>query len=163
MNINNNVTNLQEYIEGLCRRHKSILHTDRAKHFFKGGIEDFFIGLRNKVRFPAIVFDGFELVYSGSGDDVDKEREFAFIVVQEYDRLNNVDQIEAAKSDCEKIGEDFFNKILEDIDNSTCMFDFSFATGIVMENVNERYTGIQFTCVLTSKYNTEVNNTVWEP
>jgi len=97
------------------------------------------------------------------GDDIDKEREFAFIVVQEYDRLNNVDQIEAAKSDCERIGEDFFNKILEDIDNSTCMFDFSFATGIVMENVNERYTGIQFTCVLTSKYNTEVNNTVWEP
>lgn len=161
MNINDNVTNLHAYFEDLAKKHKSILHTDQKKHFFKGGIEDFFTGLKNKVKFPAIVFDGFELNYNGDGDDIEKDREFSFIVVQEYSTVGNVDQIAQATSDCERIGEDFIKKILDDIENSSCMFSFRCATGILMENTNEKSIGMQFTCNLTSKFNTKINTSTW--
>lgn len=162
MSINSNILDLHQYFEDLAKKHKSVLHTDQKKHFFKGGIEDFFKGLKNKVKFPAVVFEGFELNYSGEGDDVEKDREFSFIIIQEYATNENVDQIAKATSDCERIGEDFIKKILDDIENSSCKFSFRGATGILMENTNEKSIGMQFTCNLTSNFNTKVNAAVWE-
>lgn len=162
MSINSNILDLHSYFEELAKKHKSVLHSSEKKHFFKGGLEDFFIGLKNFVKFPAVVFDGFELRYDGEDDDIQKEREFSFIVCQQYEKVNNVEQRNQAVSDCEKIGEDFIKKIIDDLDESSCGFSFSCASGILMENTNEKYVGMEFTCLLTSKFNTKVDTTVWE-
>lgn len=162
MSINTNILDLHSYFEDLAKKHERILHSSEKKHFFKGGLEEFFAGLRNKVKFPAVVFDGFELRYDGKDDDIQKEREFSFTICQQFETAGNVEQRTQAVSDCEKIGEEFIKKIIYDLDESSCGFLFSCASGILMENTNEKYVGIEFTCLLTSKFNTKLDQTIWE-
>ena len=69
-----------QYIESLAANHVMMRHSDTEKHYFRGELEEFYMDLRNRVKFPALIAESFEISFNG---DV-KTRETSFIVACNY-------------------------------------------------------------------------------
>lgn len=78
-----------QYLESLATQHVDIQHSSVEKHFFRGELEEFYMDLRNKVKFPALVAESFELSFSNDT----KMRETSFIVACAYGESKNWDNI----------------------------------------------------------------------
>ena len=153
-NINETPTQFVTYIEKLSRLHKEVKHSTTEKHFFRGEIDEFFMGIRNKVRFPAIISEGYDLYY-----DESKQRNSSFIVCQQYKEDDNYDQIQSAWADCERIGEDFLRRMIDNPDEICGNFQYS--TGEMIQNEQEKYVGIRFSISLISEFDDEIDETKW--
>ena len=75
------------HIEHLARTHKLVAHTDRDKHFFRGELEEFYMDLRNRVKFPAVIAESFELTWDEDAEF--KQRETSFIIAANYKESKN--------------------------------------------------------------------------
>lgn len=153
-NINSTPIQFVAYIKKLCRLHKEVKHSETERHFFRGEIEEFFMGIRNKVRFPGIISEGYDLYY-----DENKQRNSSYIVCQQYKEDDNYDQIESAFADCERIGEDFLKRMIDNQDEICGVFQSSNAE--MLHNTQERYVGIRFSISLISEFDDEIDETKW--
>ncbi|NQU53584.1 MAG: hypothetical protein HQ522_13705, partial [Bacteroidetes bacterium] len=53
-------SDLITYFENLARKHKSILHTDTDKHFFRMEIDEVLAGInRTDVAYPMLILEGY--------------------------------------------------------------------------------------------------------
>jgi hypothetical protein len=147
-------------MEQLAVNHKKIKHSESEKHYFRGWRDEFYIGFRNEVKFPALVVEGYDLWHEKE-KKIFKNREFSFIVVQDYREKNNYDQIDEANNICEIIAEDIIRRFIHDIEEYCPNYSFEYGKGEQMQSEDKLYIGLCYTAVLKSCFNENVDKTQW--
>ena len=146
-----------QYIESLAAAHRMVGHTATEKHYFRGELEEFYTDLRNRVRFPAVVAESFELTYH----DGVKERETSFIIAANYKESRNWPQIYAALDLCERIGDEFLRRMATDTDDGTMCGDVEFLAAVPMVNEQHLYAGVRYTIRITCPFSSDPDEDEW--
>lgn len=155
-----------DYLRKLAACHKSINHTTEEPHFFRGELEEFYVGFRDRLNFPALVQEGSEIRFtSDNADNAFKERESAFMVVQSYPDDNDYDAIYEAFDLCERIGDEIIRRMNCDKYDSQCMevkdFLLDEVSAIQIQNTRERYVGVRYTFTTKTPFWNETDNSKW--
>ena len=137
----NFLSDFSDYIKSLAISHVDIAHSDEAKHYFRGEVEEFFQNLRSAVCFPCVVLESCEVEYKNGAPSFQKVRNTAFIVVADYDQLDDFSEIQNKLSLCEKIGEEFIGRIEDD---NIFRIDMDSVVATYMQNQQQRYVGCRF-------------------
>lgn len=148
------------HIEHLARTHKLVAHTDRDKHFFRGELEEFYMDLRNRVKFPAVIAESFELTWDEDAEF--KQRETSFIIAANYKESKNWDNIHTAFDLCERIGDEFLRRLMENAANGTLCAAIVPMSAVPVLNEQHLYAGIRYTITVKSPFDTEPNSDVWQ-
>ena len=154
------------YLCELAMRHKCLSHSEREPRYFRGELEEFYVGFRDKVNFPALIQEGSEIRYtSDNADNAFKERDTSFMIVQNYSDDNDYDAIYQAFDLCEKIGDEIIRKINIDKYNPACMvvkdFHLDDVSAIHIQNVRERYVGVRYSFTTKTPFWNEINPNKW--
>ena len=160
INFNDNAGCFYAFMRGIAEPHADILHSNKEKHFFIGELEEFFMGLRSKVRFPALVVEGFELNYSDEKPII-KHRESAFTVIYAYTQKDDYNAITDCYSKSEIIGEEIINKIRQEGMDLPCQVRIENIHGLEIINENEKYAGVRFSFTLRKIHTTKINANKW--
>lgn len=141
-------SDFQNYLEKLAVQNKDLNHRVSGKHFFRKELEEFYVGFRGDVNFPALILESAELAFSDSPRNAFKERSSAFLVVDNYENDDDYDQIAEALDRCERIGDEILRKFLADAEDSSILevksFNLSDCTAFPIQNQNERYIGYRY-------------------
>lgn len=155
-----NAETYYHYIENLSERHTLVQHSPSGeKHFFRGELEEFFMDLRNKVSFPAIIAESFEIRYDS--EEETKTRETSFIVATTYKESKNWSKINEALSLCERIGDEFLRRMMDDAENGGVCANFVPVSAVPMLNEQHLYAGIRYTIDVHSPFDSEPNPDMW--
>lgn len=150
-----------QYLESLAEHHVFINHVpddSNGKHFFRGELEEFYMDLRNKVKFPALIAEGFELTY----DDDKMKRETSFIIASDYKETKNWDNIYAVMTLCERIGNEVLRRMISDNDNGDICANIYPITAVPLLNEQHLYAGIRYTISVESAFDSDVDETQWK-
>lgn len=147
-----------QYIESLARSHKMVRHSDTDKHFFRGELEEFYMDLRNKVKFPAVIAESWEITFQNET----KERETSFIIAVAYKESKNWGYIYAAIDLCERIGDEFLRRIIADVLllQDICG-DVELMSAIPMVDEQHLYAGVRYTIRMSCPFNPEPDEEEW--
>lgn len=160
MHPNINPQEFYSYLEKLAIKHKLLNHHESEQHYFRGELQDFYNGFRNRVNYPALVSEQFELNYEQLENGPWKSREFSFIILNNYKESNDYSEIDKAVSLCEEIGEDIIRKIIHDFDDISLFLDYG--SGIIIENQEKKYIGIRFTTTFKNCFNEDMDCSKWK-
>lgn len=149
-----------QYIEGLARSHRLVAHTPARKHFFRGELEEFYMDLRNRVKFPAVVAESFEL--SWDEDAEFKRRETSFIIAAAYNESKNWDNIHTAFDLCERIGDEFLRRMMEDAADGSLCAAIVPVSAVPVLNEQHLYAGIRYTITVKTPFDTEPDTDMWQ-
>ena len=156
-----------DYMQKLASLHVSLAHTPEEPHYFRGELEEFYTGFRDRVNFPALVQEGSEIRFtSDQARNSFKERDSSFMIVQGYDDDNDYDAIYTAFDLCEKIGDEIIRRINEDKYNPDCMevkdFLLEDVSAVQIQNVRERYVGVRYTISPKTPFWHQTDKTQWK-
>ena len=146
-----------QYIERLARSHRMVAHSDTEKHLFRGELEEFYMDLRNKVKFPAVIAESWEITFQ----DETKERETSFIIAAAYKESKNWGHIYAAIDLCERIGDEFLRRIIADVDDGKFCGDVELMSAIPMVDEQHLYAGVRYTIRMSCPFNPEPDEEEW--
>lgn len=149
-----------QYIEDLAANHVLINHVpgdSNGKHFFRGELEEFYMDLRNKVKFPALIAESFELSYAND----DKSRETSIIIANSYKESKNWNNIYAAMAQCEHIGDEILRRMMTDSDNGLICANIEPITAIPLMDEQHLYVGIRYTVRVESAFDISVDKSEW--
>lgn len=146
------------YLESLAAGHVLISHTASEKHFFRGELEEFYMDLRNKVKFPALIAESYELQF----EEDRKIRESSFIVAVNYTEAKKWDAIYTAMNLCERIGDELIRKMITDADNGVLCANVTPLTAIPMLNEQHLYAGIRYTFQISTPFETDIDTAMWQ-
>ncbi len=149
--------NFYNYMQGLAQSHVLIGDTEEQPHFFRGELEEFYRDLRNRVHFPALIVESYELQF----EDYFKIREFSFIVAQNYEQSKAWDLVYEAFSLCERIGDEILRKIGSDADNGTLCGNLVPLSAVPLLNEQHLYAGIRYTVQISEEFEEEPNPEMW--
>ncbi len=148
------------YLEGLAEKHTLVRHNQGSpaeKHYFRGELEEFYMDLRNRVKFPAVVAESFELqFYEGK-----KVRESSFIIVTNYGESKNWDDIDGAFRLCERIGDEFMRRISYDDEEGDLCANVAFESAVPVLNEQHLYAGIRYTFTVEQDFDDGVDENMW--
>ena len=146
------------YIESLAEKHAMVLHTEQQRHYFRGELEEFYTDLRNKVHFPAVIAESFELSYI----DEEKTRETSFIIANSYKGSQNWPNIYASMALCERIGDEFLRRMLSDAEDSdTICANIEPVSAIPLLDEQHLYVGVRYTIRVESAFDYSVDEEQW--
>jgi len=156
-----------DYMQQLAAQHIQLLHTPEQPHYFRGELEEFYTGLRDRVNFPALVQEGSEIRFtSDQALNSFKERDTSFMIVQDYQDDNDYDAIYAAFDLCEKIGDEIIRRINHDKYNPTCLIIKEFlledVTAIQIQNTRDRYVGIRYSLSSKTPFWHNIDEKMWK-
>lgn len=154
-----NVNDYYHYIEGLAARHSLVAHSPHKKHYFRGELEEFYMDLRNRVNFPAVVAESFELHWEDAGDF--KVRETSFIIAADYKESKNWDAIARAMALCERIGDEFLARMMQDSTDGNLCAAIEPVSAVPLLNEQHLYAGIRYTINVKTPFATEANPDMW--
>ena len=146
-----------QYVQTLAEHHVLINHDRSNKHFFRGELEEFYTDLRNKVEFPALIAESFELSYTSD----EKTRETSFIIANRYKESKNWDDIYAAMEQCERIGDEVLKRMIFDNDNGSLCANIEPVTATPLLDEQHLYVGIRYTIRVESAFDFSVDNRQW--
>ena len=146
-----------QYIERLAAAHRMVAHTDAENHYFRGELEEFYTDLRNRVHFPAVVAESFEITFP----EGNKDRETSIIIAVRYKESRNWPQIYAALDLCELIGDEFLRRMATDMEDGTMCGDVEFLAAVPMVNEQHLYAGIRYTIRLTCPFSIDPDEDEW--
>ncbi|MBQ3734339.1 MAG: hypothetical protein II859_10300 [Bacteroidales bacterium] len=146
-----------QYIEGLARSHKMVRHSDTDKHFFRGELEEFYMDLRNKVKFPAMIAESWEITFQ----EENKKRETSFIIAAAYKESKNWGNIYAAIDLCERIGDEFLRRIIADVDEGKFCGDVELMSAIPMVDEQHLYAGVRYTIQMSCPFRPDPDKDEW--
>ena len=155
-----------DYMQRLATLHVSLMHTPENPHYFRGELEEFYTGFRDRVNFPALIQEGSEIHFtSDQADNSFKERESSFIIAQGYEDDNDYDAIYLAFDLCEEIGDEIIRRINADKYDPACMvikdFRIEDVTAVQIQNVRERYVGVRYSFTPKTPFHSEIDPTKW--
>jgi hypothetical protein len=156
-----------DYMQKLASLHVALAHTPEQPHYFRGELEEFYTGLRDRVNFPALIQEGSEIRFtSDQALNSFKERDSSFMIVQDYENDNDYDAIYAAFDLCEKIGDEIIRRINHDKYNPDCMVIKDFliedVSAIQIQNTRERYVGVRYTVSPKTPFCNEPDKNQWK-
>jgi len=156
-----------DYMQKLASLHVSLAHTPEEPHYFRGELEEFYTGFRERVNFPALIQEGSEIRFtSDQARNSFKERDSSFMIVQGYDDDNDYDAIYTAFDLCEKIGDEIIRRINEDKYDPACMVVKDFlldgVSAVQIQNVRERYVGVRYTISPKTPFWHQTDKTQWK-
>lgn len=156
-----------DYLQKLAALHIDLAHTPEEPHYFRGELEEFYIGFRNGVNFPALIQEGSEIRFtSDQAKNSFKERDTSFMIVQNYENADDYEAIYAAFDLCEKIGDELIRRMNEDKYDPACMVVKDFliedVSAVLIQNVRERYAGIRYTCTPKTLFWSEIDKNKWK-
>ena len=102
------------YIEDLCRKHTSIRHTDKKKHFVKLAKDEILQEGKAVVFYPVVTLEKLTNTYTGLADSFRKNRHVELMFLDHLSDGGNFKQIESVWTNMESVAEDFLKKIRED-------------------------------------------------
>ncbi len=158
------MTSIQYYtiLKQLAETHTDLQHTDNQPHYFRGELEEFYMGLRNHVNYPAMIAEGFTITLDTSDpSSIWKRRETSFIIVKDYEDDNDYDQIDVAFNVCESIGDDVMRKLLQLNEVQQCPSMISNVTCQQLQNETDKYVGLRYTFTLSEPFDDEPNEEKW--
>ena len=156
-----------DYMQKLATLHVDLVHMPEEPHYFRGELEEFYTGLRDRVNFPALVQEGSEIRFtSDQALNSFKERDSSFMIVQSYESDNDYDAIYAAFDFCEKIGDEIIRRMNKDKYNADCMIIKDFliedVSAVQIQNVRERYVGMRYTVSPKTPFCSEPDKNKWK-
>lgn len=146
-----------QYIESLAANHVMMRHSDTEKHYFRGELEEFYMDLRNRVKFPALIAESFEISFNG---DV-KTRETSFIVACNYPESKNWESIYYNLSLCERIGDDILRRIMSDVGNGEICAEVEVLSAIPLLDEQHLYVGMRYTINIGCEFDWDVDEQAW--
>lgn len=146
------------YLQSLATAHVLIGHSANEKHYFRGELEEFYMDLRNKVSFPVLIAESYEINY----DEEKKIRESSFIIATNYQEAKNWGNIYTAMNLCETIGDEILRKMITDGEDGEICGQVSPITAIPILNEQHLYCGIRYTVQISSEFSTEISNQMWQ-
>jgi len=146
-----------QYIESLAASHTAIGHSDSEKHFFRGELEEFYMDLRNRVKFPALIAESFEISFNG---DV-KTRETSFIVACNYPESKNWQSIYGAMNICEQIGDEVLRRMMTDSSSGEICADLEVLSAVPVLDEQHLYAGMRYTIQIGCEFDWDVDEQVW--
>jgi hypothetical protein len=162
-------SDLITYFENLARKHKSILHTDTDKHFFRMEIDEVLAGInRTDVAYPMLILEGYGFGFTDNrSDNLLKNRQGAFILLDHLSDTSNHNLIHQKWDELEEIATDVIVKIKSDKRNPLTPvvrnFDYDNINASLLLNEIGNDVGIRVTYTITSPVETEVNPNKWNP
>jgi hypothetical protein len=162
-------SDLITYFENLARKHKSILHTDTDKHFFRMEIDEVLAGInRSDVNYPMLILEGYGFGFTDNrSDNLLKNRQGAFILLDHLSDTSDHDLIHQKWDELEEIATDVIVKIKSDKRNPLTPvvrnFDYDNINASLLLNEIGNDVGIRVTYTITSPVETEVNPDKWNP
>jgi hypothetical protein len=151
------VNEYYEYVERLASEHKLIGHTAKEPHYFRGELEEFYTDLRNKVRFPALIAESFELTFDEDG----KTRETSYIVAVAYKESKNWGNIYSAMSLCERIGDEVLRRITHDAAEGEICANVEAIQAVPLLDEQHLYAGMRYTIRLNTAMEWEPDDDEW--
>lgn len=154
------------YLRQLAADHVCLADSETEPHFFRGELEEFYMGFRDRLNFPALVQEGSEIRFTtDAAQNAFKERESSFIIVQNYAEEGDYDAIYAAFDTCERIGDEIIRRMNLDKFEAECMvvkdFKLEDVTAIQLQNVKERYVGVRYSFVTRTPFWDEIDTRKW--
>lgn len=146
-----------EYIEELATKHLLINHSNNEKHYFRGELEEFYMDLRNRVNFPALIAESYEIPFENDA----KIRESSFIIAANYHEVKNWSEIYSAMSLCERIGDEVLRKMIDDGDNGNICGTVTPIIAIPIINEQHLYCGMRYTFRISSAFETDPDEDMW--
>lgn len=102
------LNNYVSYFQFLAESHKSILHTDVEKHFFRMELDELMNGLPSLINWPAFILEAYDINYlSRSSNNILKSYNGAFTILQKISDTQDFNSIHEVWAECESIGTDF--------------------------------------------------------
>ena len=105
---------LSNYIEGLCSRHKRLRHRPHDIHFVNLNEDKKQTYLSERMHYPCVVFSLGDYTFDGMGTDVKKVQTCRLQVLSHVRDTADYCDIEEKLSLCDSILSDIFAKILDD-------------------------------------------------
>ena len=105
---------LSDYIEGLCRRHQDVLHSDEACHYVNFNDDKKQTSLAEEMRYPGVMFETSGYRFSGSGSDLVKLHNCRLEVWGHVEDSADYAAVESTLSHCNEILCDIFAMMIED-------------------------------------------------
>lgn len=103
------------YFENIARRHKSILHTDSAKHFYRMDIDEVLTGLRTDIRYKVLILENHEGKFTDQlSDNIYEIQSGAFLVLDNLAKNGDYNAIATIQDACYQIGLDIYSWIKKD-------------------------------------------------
>ena len=161
-------SDLITYFETLARKHKSILHTDDEKHFFRMEIDEVLAGInRTDVNYPMLILEGYSFEFTdNNSDNLLKNREGYFVLLDHISDISDMDAIHQKWDELEEIGTDILIKIKADKRSRSVPvvqnFSFQSVNASLIRNQIGNDVGIRFGFTITSPTVNDVDLTKWE-
>lgn len=157
------VSAIIDYFRTVSTNHKSILHTESEKHFFRYSLTEMLNSLRSSMEYPAI---GLENI-SGNIDDLlsDNKRnaaQLAFILIKPCPLLDFENQ-EEIMDEMFEIGIDILGKIHKDlhIDSPIKVFNFQDVDYSPIGPIFENHFGYRFAFTINNPAKIRFDGDKW--
>jgi hypothetical protein len=157
---------LVSYFERLAREHTEIRHSATEKHFYRFELEELLVGMITKIKYPALVLEGYDFMYQDSGsDNVSKKRNGAFMLLTHVSDPLDFNGIALAIDRLERIGEDILIKMRADKASRAVPvlrgFNIYESDGLMLRVSQTGQYGLRFSFSLSSAVDTNVDSTRW--
>ena len=157
---------LVNYMTTLATLHKSILHTDTEKHFFRFELEEMLTGMRSEMNYPAIVMEGYDFQFiDEDSDNLQKKISCAFMILGKVSDKGDFDTIHTLWDTLEEIGDEIVVKILSDKRDHKidCLAYFHARTinGSPITDLNLIHYGFRYAFELSWPVTNDINPEAW--
>ena len=160
-------TELIAYFKTLATKHKSILHTETEKHFFRMEIDEVLEGInRSDAAYPMFVLEGYGFSFTDNrSDNLLKKRTGAFILIDHLQDISDHDRIHEIWDEMEQIATDILVKIKADKRDRLVPvvrdFDFESVDASLILNEIGNDVGIRISYSLGSPVSNDVDPSRW--
>lgn len=155
------------YFETLATKHKSILHSESEKHFFRMEIDEILAGInRTDVQYPLLALEGYSFDFADNrSDNVFKNRRGFFTLVDHVSDIHDYNTINQKWDELEAIATDILVKIRTDkrAGNIAVIRDFDFTSvdaRLIMNEIGNDV-GFRVSYVIASPIDTDIDQTKW--
>ncbi len=155
------------YFETLATKHKSILHSDEEKHFFRMEVDEVLAGInRSDVAYPLLVLEGYDFDFTDQrADNLFKNRNGAFILYDHVSDTTDFMAIAEKWDELEEIATDILVKIKADKrDNSVSViggFDFGNVQSSLIMNELGNGVGVRVRYTIGSPISNDIDESKW--
>ena len=160
-------SNLIAYFNNLASTHKSILHTEQEKHFFRMEVDEVLAGInRTDVAYPLFVLEGYSYGFTDfNSDNLLKKRQGGFILLDHISDMSDFDAIHETWDALEEIGDEILVKIKMDkrspLTKVVRDFDISSVEATLIMNQVANTVGIRYLFSISSPTSNETDPTKW--
>jgi hypothetical protein len=153
------------YFENLARMHEQILHTDSEKHFFRLDPDEYLIGLKSDVNYPALMLESYDCDFTDrEANSILKTINGAFAILKHLDEEGDTASMHLIWDECEQIGLDILVRAYNEKYIRTGLIvnlDFNTVNMQLLHNEADRAYGCRFTFSILVRQNHMIDNSKW--